>query len=298
MKMDIATPAELMAFEQADFGDGRRQAYLTFLNEASFAITALSCRIFLLDEEGKAVEDRRESFGDLSVLPGARFTCHLALDGYPDFADAAVIVEDVLFDGEEPWALHPLRLKDYDPPLLPDGPERAALIAIAGEDAVCFPAQQDSMWICVCGRFNRWRWTTCRRCQRERGHVLEHFTPERVMETHRQRVQAAASLPPRVIVDGTEAGKRARAAAQQPAAPTKAKQKKQRPAKERPTRQPPGRATPNPDLIHRIVIILSCLVVAALLLWGVISLAGRLSQGSAPDSGTTVYHAPDYLDPL
>lgn len=285
MRMDIASPVELMMIEQADFGDGRRQAYLTFLNESPYVITALSGRVTLMDETGAVIEDRRTGFGKLAAPPGRRFTCHLSLDDAPDFVSATMLIEDVLFDGVEPWALHPLRVKDYEPDLLPDGPERAALIAVAGEDAVCYPAQGDGTWTCVCGRFNRLRWSFCRRCRRDRDEVLERFTPERVRADHQARIAQAQRKPPRMIVDGAAA-------------------KQQRATRERKPRPPASEEGWLHWLAEHWPLLLAIVVVSALLIWGVITLASRMPGLSpySPTSTSDVTRAPafepDYLDPL
>lgn len=198
--MDISCPAELVGFERADFGEERRQAYLIFLNESPHVITAISGRLILQDEKGTMTDDQRVSFGQIRARPGERFTCHLELDEAPSFVDADVIIEDVVFDGEEPWALHPLRLKDYTPPALEEGPARNALLAVAGHDAVCYPAHVGDTWLCVCGRYNRWRWFACRRCRRERNATLEQYTPELVKESYDAIIEQEKREPPAVLV--------------------------------------------------------------------------------------------------
>lgn len=285
MRMDIASPVELMMIEQADFGDGRRQAYLTFLNESPYVITAVSGRVTLMDGTGAVVADRRIGFGKLAAPPGRRFTCHLSLDDDPDFASATMLIEDVLFDGVEAWALHPLRVKDYEPDLLPDGPERAALIAVAGDDAVCYPVQGDGTWTCVCGRYNRLRWSFCRRCRRDRDEVLESFTPERVRASYQARVAQAQRKPPRVIVDGTAA-------------------KRQRTIREKKPRPAASEESRLHWLSEHWPLLLAIVVVGALLIWGVVTLASRM-PGLSPDTPPSVSDAtrtptfePDYLDPL
>lgn len=190
MLMDISCPAELLRFEQTQFGDGSRQAYLTFLNEAEANITGVSGCLTLLDGDGRALERRRVFFDALDANIREKFTCHLALDEYPEFDTAQMTVEAVVFAQGEPWMLNPERLVDCTPPELADGPERVALVAIAGRDAVCYPARRRGHWVCVCGRFNRRRWHACRRCGRQRDEVLQSYTPELVVETYRSHVEA------------------------------------------------------------------------------------------------------------
>lgn len=191
MLMDITAPAELLHVEQADFGGGRKQAYLTFFNESDHEILGITGLFSLLDGGRNVIEKRRLTFDDLSAAPGKSFTCHLALDGYPDFAEAEMIVEGVLFSGGEPWEMNPNRLIDATVPELPEGPERVALIALAGTDAVCFPQRQELFWVCVCGRHNRLRWLTCHRCKRLRDETLDSFAEENVLSAHSRHVSEA-----------------------------------------------------------------------------------------------------------
>lgn len=278
MKMDIACPVELLSFEQASFGDTRKQAYLNFLNESPHVVTAISGRLSLLGAEGNTIEERRISFGQFAAPAGRRFICHLALDGYPAFVSVSMIVEDVLFDGEEPWALHPTRLVDYTPPVVPDGPERVALVAAAGEDAVCFPEKDGSTWLCVCGRYNRWRWPVCRRCRRERDATLA-ITPEAAMAAYSKRVEAGKKAPPKVLVDG-KARRRA-------SAPQEKKAEKEKPPKRSGER----------NFSHMIITAVATLLVTGLLVWGVSSIANRLTRPTAePNNGMIIDIEPDYLE--
>lgn len=276
MKMDIACPVELLSFEQAEFGETRRQAYLTFLNESPHVITAISGRLALLNPDGRVVEERRISFGQFAAPAGRKFICHLALDGYPAFASATMIIEDVLFESEEPWALHPMRLMEFDPPVLKEGPERVALVSVAGEDAVCYPQKDGSTWLCVCGRYNRWRWANCRRCRRERDATLAAFHPQAVQAAYANRVQQAKNAPPRVLVDGA-ARKRARVEHEQ-------KQQKEK-------RQL--------NVRNIIITAVSTVLVAGLLIWGITTLVKRMpAEVNQMDSSMTAAIEPDFLEAI
>lgn len=272
MKMDIGTPVELIRFECTDFG-AARQAYLTFLNESPRRVTALSGRLTLLDAAGAVVESRRTAFGHLRAEPGQPFVCVLSLDGCPVPASATVLVEDVVFEAEEAWSLHPQRLKEYETPALEDGPDRNALIAIAGHDAVCFPARQENTWLCACGRYNRWRWTHCRRCQRQRDATLADLTPEKVRAAHAARIEKVRQAPPHVLMDGTRRG--------------------QSPPPSTPRKTGKGRT-------QRLLAIVAGCVVLIALIWGIVAMARRPSaQDRVPEAtGQTQTAAPDYLLPI
>lgn len=294
MKMDIATPSELVSFEQTMLGD-TRLAYLTFLNESDNIITALSGRLLLLDEEGLPLEDHHIAFGDVAAMPYARFTCHLPLEGFADFASAAMLVEAVEFADSEPWALDPTRLREYDPPIPASPSDRNALVAIAGHDAVCFPVQQGGSWVCVCGRFNRWRWTSCRRCRRPRDKTLAEYTPENVRARYGTMLRGEAARPP-------QPGAPVPLAAPQPAAqprgvPQGVRQSPAARGRVRTKAAPsPATAKEGGGFLRHVPAILIGLLLAATIAWGAHSLWAKLDAVDAPAAVSTF--TPDYLTPI
>lgn len=280
MLMDVGSPAELIRFEQTCFGQGRRQSYLTIQNEAEDTIVALSGHLILLDGAGKPVEERRVSLEDLSAPAGEAFTYHLALDGFPPFEDAKLRVETVDFLREAPWTMNAGRLMDLTPPELPAGRDRVALVAVAGRDAVCFPEKRRSLWVCVCGRFNRWRWATCRRCGRSRDEVFETLVPEEVRAAYRAHVEAVR----------TQDDRKGRQAAQD-------QQARQRKKADQATFA--ARRKKRMRALRRAAAIAGGMLAAAVLLFW---LLGGLQNAAAPGRGqvSEAMHTPqvDYLQPL
>ncbi|MCL1963653.1 MAG: hypothetical protein FWF69_01145 [Firmicutes bacterium] len=278
MLMDIACPAELLGIEQAEFGDGRRQAYLTFQSETDKLITAVSGRMTLLGENCDVVEHRQVCFEDLSARPEQKFTCHLALDGFPLFDTAEISLEHVAFAGEAPWMLSTRRLIDCTPPPLQDGPERVALVALAGRDAACFPERRDSLWICVCGRYNRWRWSACRRCGRGRDETLDAFTPERVLAEYHEAVESIRARDQRRLLERAAQGEAERARARVQMAEKIARKRRI-------------------DLwARRVIAAVLGVLLLSLLVWGAHKLFG--SSASDPPPAEMPVPAIDYLDTL
>lgn len=190
MLMDISCLTEFRKIEQVHFSDGRRLAYLTFLNESDETIIAISGRLTMLDENGHVIERRRISFKNLKVKAREAYVCNLVLDDYPMFDDAHVSVESVSFLMQDSWSMDPDNYMNCKPPELSPGPERVALVAVAGHDAVCFPEQRDQYWICVCGRFNKKEWNVCCRCNRLRQKVFREFSKSAVLHSYQDHVES------------------------------------------------------------------------------------------------------------
>ncbi len=288
MMMDIASPAELIRVEQARFGDGRRQAYLTFLNEYEDTMTALSGQITLLNESGKKIGSRPVSFSGLTAEPGETFVCHLALDGYPEFDRMEMAVEKASFVYAKDWNTNPNRVIDCTPPVLGAGPERVALIAMVGHDAVCFPALTSTHWICVCGRFNRLRWLTCHRCGRPREETLA-LTPEVVTADYEEHVEVSREEDLERLKQRDE----------------KSRMRKERAAAEERARRERARLAWRRALVAGVGVLAVSLAV-----WGaarLFTVIGRgmapagdsASAGAVPAAGTKVTMPPvDYLEPI
>ena len=184
MMTDITCPVELLSLEQAAFDQGRRQGYLKLRNEGAAPICLVEGTLALLDAQGAAAGRRPVRLEPSDAPPGQPFECRLALDEYPPFESALLLAERVAFADGSVWTPDPARMMDATPPALEQGPERVALVAVAGHDAVCYPERRDSLWICACGRFNRWRWHACRRCGRDRDETLSRLTPARVQAAY------------------------------------------------------------------------------------------------------------------
>ncbi len=187
--MDLTTPVELYAVEVLHDSTGRAQAYFTFLNCAVETLCSLYATITLLDDGGTGVGTFPLRCDGLQAVGHSRFTVCRAVDDMPAFSGARALVREAAFADGARWHIDESAVLDCTPPALTPGPDRIALIAVAGPDAVCFPQRRGNVWVCVCGRFNRMEWSACRRCQRGRDDTLARFTPERTHEAYEQKLE-------------------------------------------------------------------------------------------------------------
>ena len=187
--MDLTTPVELYAVEVLHDSTGRAQAYFTFLNCAAETLCTLYATITLLGDDGAGVGTFPLRCDGLQAAGHSRFTVCRAVDDMPPFSGARALVREASFADGSCWHIDESSVLDCTPPALTPGPDRVALVAVAGPDAVCFPHRRGNVWVCVCGRFNRMEWTACRRCQRGRDDTLARFTPERTHEAYEQKLE-------------------------------------------------------------------------------------------------------------
>ncbi|MCL2545120.1 MAG: hypothetical protein FWE77_04295 [Clostridia bacterium] len=212
MLMDLACPAEFVSVEVLRDSGGRAQAYLTFRNLSEDTLTELHATITMLDEAGMSLGVCPLRYRRLQAKPAAMFTLCMVMDELPFFGDARATIQRVGFAQGEPWVWDEDALKDCTPKPLAPGPQRSALMAVAGPDAICWPERRQDAWVCVCGRFNQRGWRICRRCRRTREEVFARYELGAVMAQYqRQRsAQEAGERSERQQAERTRAVKHGR----------------------------------------------------------------------------------------
>jgi len=130
----------------------------------------------------------------------------MVMDELPFFQDARVVLQRVGFAEGESWVSNEDTLVDCTPKPLATGPQRSALMAVAGADAVCWPERRQETWVCVCRRFNLRLGRICRRCRRNRDETFARYELNAVMAQYqRQRnVQEEGERTERRQVERTQ----------------------------------------------------------------------------------------------
>ena len=85
-------------------------------------------------------------------------------------------VEKVWYKDGMLWRREERNVREYTPNRLPEGRELDRLRAVAGPDAAGYAREDDTVWMCVCGRANRTSDDVCMRCERRRTQVLEDYS--------------------------------------------------------------------------------------------------------------------------
>jgi len=197
MLMDLTCPAEFVSVEVLRDSGGRAQGYLTFRNLSEDTLVELRAMVTMLDEEGVNLGQCPLRYRRLQAKPHAMFTLCMVMDGLPFFHDARVALQRVVFAEGEPWVSNEDAQVDCTPKPLASGPQRSALMAVAGPDAVCWPERRQETWVCVCGRFNLRPWRICRRCRRNRDETFARYELNTVMAQY-QRQRSAQDVGERL----------------------------------------------------------------------------------------------------
>jgi len=150
----------------------------------------LQAMVTMLDADGVTLGLSPLRYRRLEAKPHAMFTLCMVMDDLPFFHDARVSLQRVGFAEGEPWVWNEDALMDCTPKLLAPGPQRSALMAVAGPDAVCWPERRQDTWACVCGRFNLRAWRICRRCRRARDDIFARYELNAVMAQYQRQRSA------------------------------------------------------------------------------------------------------------
>ena len=180
MKSDLTCPVEVVSVrierdDEHTNDNGRIACLIEFFNLSQKVIDSLQLNIVGYDESG-------ERLGGRFVRAAAKGEARARFTGMfmPDHLEGAVRldaqIEKVWFQDGVVWRREERNEREYTPNTLPPGRELDRLRAVAGPDAQGYAREDDIVWMCVCGRANPTSEDTCRRCERERAHVLKAYS--------------------------------------------------------------------------------------------------------------------------
>ena len=177
MYIDLTCPAEV--FRTILPTEEIPAAALTLFNLSDRVITSAEVMLRLIDKRGMETEKLSYRGRALNGRPHSTFmmTVPCAAAGV---CAAEVSVEKVWFQDKDVWRRNPANAIEYTPNALPVSRALTNLQYVAGDTAVGFPALENGLWICVCGRPNPEEETTCVRCGRNRDTVFARCNPEAV----------------------------------------------------------------------------------------------------------------------
>lgn len=184
--MDLNCPVEFVSTEVTRDSSGHAQAYLTFRNLGRTTVEGICAMVTLENERGQSVDIRPLRYRGIKAPGRSLFTLCIAADRLPYFENARALIHEVYFSTGDAYHLDEDALQDCTVNEEPPGEKKAALIGVAGEDALCYASTQGDTWICLCGRYNENGSGVCMRCRRSRRQVFA-LTPERALEEYVQK---------------------------------------------------------------------------------------------------------------
>ena len=122
--------------------------------------------------EGERYARHVERVQGLEGLAHHAFEASLAVEEGAQAQDLEVLIEKVWYEDGTVWRRGVASMSEYRPSPVLSGPQLVVMQELAGRDASCFPSDQGSVWVCVCGRPNAAREDECRRCHRDKHEIF------------------------------------------------------------------------------------------------------------------------------
>ena len=180
MKSDLTCPVEVVSVaiqrENEDTKDnGQILCYIEFFNLSDKVIDSIQMNIICFDAEDTRLGGRLVRAG-VHGEPRERFAGAFAPEHVDGVARVEASVEKVWYQDGVIWRREERNVREYTPNALPSGRELDRLRSVAGADAVGYAREDDTVWLCVCGRANRTSDDQCLRCGRERAKTLKAYS--------------------------------------------------------------------------------------------------------------------------
>lgn len=173
MLMDLTCPIELVSYEIAHDDAGNTRAYLLLSNLTRRRVIEFDAVIRWIDRATGAHWDMAYSAQPKDGR--TRFHLPVSTGAMPGADGLEIVFHQVHLEGESPWTADPARLMDWEEPRNASGSALDRLQQAAGEDAVCFPQQDECHWVCVCGRLNAQNQAKCTRCRRSKRMIFKKY---------------------------------------------------------------------------------------------------------------------------
>ena len=177
-RIDLTSPVEILAcaLPKNDYA----ACDLTLFNLSGDQVTSVEATLTLTDENGEEIMRVIHRARSLDGAPGKTFVMTVPAENMTRAKGWEATVDKVWFDNSSIWRRSKTGMIEYNPNDLEPSNALNNLRAVAGEDAVGYPEEQNGLWLCVCGRPNDGRAEACVRCQRNRAETFAKHSREAV----------------------------------------------------------------------------------------------------------------------
>ena len=177
MLIDLSCPIENQGtFVKTNSETNEPYLLLKLFNLSDKIITELSFHILVYDANGIELGTVPVELNELNAEPKSYFAENKAIS-LVDLEEAkhfVVQVDKTVFEDGSVYELSEQNIVDVDETTA--SVDDALLLRSFVNDAVCFSAEHDTYWRCVCGRANMLSMETCLRCGNPKDEILQKFS--------------------------------------------------------------------------------------------------------------------------
>ena len=215
MRIDLTCPIELWHCRMPSPQNPILTMQIYNLSEK--AVNSIQFCVLCFNGEGQRFARHVERVQGLDGPSHHAFEASLQVDEAIEAQDLEVLIEKAWYADGTVWRRGMADPAEYRPSPLLQGQRLQVMQELAGRDASCYPSDQGSVWVCVCGRPNAASADTCRRCHREKHEIFTQLNEAAIEKIIFQRQSA-----------WEEDQRRVREAARHAAAEKEAREKKRR----------------------------------------------------------------------
>lgn len=186
MLVNINCPIEVLDYQLYRSKEtGKVYCSFRFNNISENRIKGFNATIYCFDQFGEPVGWESNSFKYKlqltdSIGPNQVFGDNekISLENFPHARNIDIVIEKVLFSDETTWTKTETELEKVELNEINNPRQLTFVKAHEGNDAKYYSQILNDKWTCVCGRLNVENMKTCKRCKREKDHVLSIYNNE------------------------------------------------------------------------------------------------------------------------
>ena len=190
MRIDLTCPIELWHCKMPTIQDPvfTMQLY----NLSDLEVNSIQVCVLCFDTEGEQFARYVERLQGLEIPARHAYEISLSIEEAVQAQDLEVIIEKAWFVDGTVWRRGSAPTLEYKPSPLLKGAQLRVMQELAGPDAACYPSDQGTVWVCVCGRANAAKDDECRRCRRDKHELftkLNEAAIEKIIFTRQSFLQ-------------------------------------------------------------------------------------------------------------
>ncbi|MFF2175717.1 ankyrin repeat domain-containing protein [Lysinibacillus sp. NPDC058147] len=186
MLVNINCPIEVLDYQLYRSKEtGKVYCSFRFNNISENRIKGFNATIYCFDQFGEPVGWESNNFKYKlqltdSIGPNQVFGDNekISLESFPHARNIDIVIEKVLFSDETTWTKTETELEKVELNEIKNPRQLTFVKAHEGNDAKYYSQILNDKWTCVCGRLNVENMKTCKRCKREKDHVLSIYNNE------------------------------------------------------------------------------------------------------------------------
>lgn len=193
MKIDLTCPIELWHYALPT--KQYPVCHLQLFNVTERAVASLQAVFSCYDAQGALLSRQVARLPVQQGLARSAFEVTAEIEGGEQADGFDFSIEKVWFEDGGIWRHTAGNVSEYTPNALPQGRRLDVLRYLAGADALGYPSDQGTVWMCVCGRPNSAGEDCCRRCGRQKRDVFTRFNEaavEKVIFEHENAMEEKA----------------------------------------------------------------------------------------------------------